>query len=65
MSPANVYRFFTSKSAINNAICERLIAEDEEALKGIARLPIPASERITRLVNAARRGPTPRSSGCG
>jgi AcrR family transcriptional regulator len=50
MSPANVYRFFTSKSAINNAICERLIAEDEEALKGIARLPIPASERITRLV---------------
>ncbi len=50
MSPANVYRFFTSKSAINNAICERIIAEDEEALKGIARLPIPASERITRLV---------------
>ena len=50
MSPANVYRFFTSKSAINNAICERIIAEDEESLKGIARLPIPASERITRLV---------------
>jgi AcrR family transcriptional regulator len=50
MSPANVYRFFTSKSAINNAICERLIAEDEDALKGIVRLPIPASERIKRLV---------------
>jgi AcrR family transcriptional regulator len=50
MSPANVYRFFASKSAINNAICERIIAEDEDALKGIAHLPIPAAERITRLV---------------
>ena len=26
MSPANVYRFFASKSDINNAICERIIA---------------------------------------
>jgi AcrR family transcriptional regulator len=50
MSPANVYRFFTSKSAINNAICERLIADDEEALRGIARLPLPASERLKRVV---------------
>jgi len=39
MSPANVYRFFASKSAINNAICERIIAEDEAALIGISRLP--------------------------
>jgi AcrR family transcriptional regulator len=50
MSPANVYRFFASKSAINNAICERIIAEDEEALIGIARLPLAASERIRRLI---------------
>ncbi|MFM9849561.1 MAG: TetR family transcriptional regulator [Hyphomicrobiaceae bacterium] len=50
MSPANVYRFFTSKSAINNAICERLIADDEDALRGIARLPLPASERLKRVV---------------
>ena len=27
MSSANVYRFFASKSDINNAICERVIAE--------------------------------------
>jgi AcrR family transcriptional regulator len=50
MSPANVYRFFASKSAINNSICERLIAEDEAALVGIAGLPAKASERLTRLV---------------
>jgi AcrR family transcriptional regulator len=50
MSPANVYRFFESKSAINNAICERCLAEGEEALVGIARLPLPASERLKRFV---------------
>lgn len=50
MSPANVYRFFASKSAINNAICERIIAEDEAALVGISRLPLAASERLKRLI---------------
>jgi AcrR family transcriptional regulator len=50
MSPANVYRFFESKSAINNAICERCLAEGEEALLGIARLPLPASERLRRFI---------------
>jgi AcrR family transcriptional regulator len=50
MSPANVYRFFGSKSDINNAICERIIAEDEEVLVGIARLRLPASERLKRLI---------------
>ena len=50
MSPANVYRFFTSKSAITNAICERIIADDEAALIGIARLPLSASERLERMV---------------
>ena len=50
MSPANVYRFFASKSAINNAICERIITDDEQALAGIAGLPLPASERLRRVV---------------
>jgi AcrR family transcriptional regulator len=50
MSPANVYRFFASKSAINNAICERVIADDEAALIGISRLPLSASDRLKRLV---------------
>ena len=50
MSSANVYRFFASKSAINNAICERVIADDETALAGISRLPLSASDRLTRMV---------------
>ena len=50
MSPANVYRFFSSKSDINNAICERVLADDEAALLGISRLPLSASERLTRLI---------------
>jgi AcrR family transcriptional regulator len=50
MSPANVYRFFASKSDINNAICERIIVDDEAALVGIARLPLPATERIRRML---------------
>ena len=50
MSPANVYRFFASKSDINNAICERIIGDDEAALVGISRLPLPASDRIRRLL---------------
>ena len=46
MSSANVYRFFASKSDINNAICERVIAGDEDALVAIARLRLPASDRL-------------------
>src|SRR5262249_60729308 len=50
MSSANVYRFFAAKSDINNAICERIIADHETALSGIARLPLPAADRISRLI---------------
>ena len=50
MSSANVYRFFASKSDINNAICERIIAEDEAAMIGIARLRLPASERLKLFI---------------
>jgi AcrR family transcriptional regulator len=50
MSSANVYRFFASKSDINNAICERIIAEDEVAMIGIARLRLPASERLKLFI---------------
>lgn len=50
MSSANVYRFFPSKLAINNAICERLIAASYAALAGIVRLPLPPAERLKRFV---------------
>ena len=50
MSPANVYRFFPSKSAINEAIAERLLGGLVEGAWGIARSPAPASERLARLL---------------
>ncbi|MCJ2063540.1 TetR/AcrR family transcriptional regulator [Methylobacterium sp. J-088] len=39
MSPANVYRFFDSKKAINEAVLERLIGEVEALISEIADRP--------------------------
>ena len=39
MSPANVYRFFDSKKAINEAVVERLIGEVEALISTIADAP--------------------------
>jgi AcrR family transcriptional regulator len=50
MSPANVYRFFPSKTAIVQAICQRCLSEVEEAAWAIARSKVPASQRLERLV---------------
>ena len=50
MSSANIYRFFPSKSAINNAICHKLLAEGEALAKSIVHGPGNASERMTQLV---------------
>jgi AcrR family transcriptional regulator len=50
MSPSNVYRFFPSKSAINDAICDRIISESERRLFAIAQQPVSASERIGALI---------------
>ncbi len=49
MSPSNVYRFFPSKSAINEAICERLLTAQILKLREIASLPLSASERLKRM----------------
>lgn len=46
MSPANVYRFFPSKLAINNAICERLCGESEAQIETLIAQPRPASEKL-------------------
>jgi AcrR family transcriptional regulator len=60
MSPANVYRFFSSKSAIKEAVARRMMAEVEDAAFAIARGPGSAEERLRLLVtnneamNAAR-----------
>ena len=50
MSPANVYRFFPSKTAIVQAICHRCLSEVEEAAWAIARSKAPAAQRLERLI---------------
>jgi AcrR family transcriptional regulator len=49
MSPANVYRFFPSKNAIVEAICQRCLAELEEKAWAAARAKGPAARRLERL----------------
>jgi AcrR family transcriptional regulator len=50
MSPANVYRFFPSKIAIVQAICQRCLNELEEKVWTIARMRAPAAERVQKLI---------------
>jgi AcrR family transcriptional regulator len=49
MSPANVYRFFSSKNAIVEAICQRCLSELDDKAWAVARSRGTASERLHRL----------------
>src|SRR6202008_2849304 len=49
MSPANIYRFFPSKNAIVEAICERCLSELEAKAWAVVRSKASASERIEQL----------------
>jgi AcrR family transcriptional regulator len=49
MSPANVYRFFASKNAIVEAICQRCLGEVHERAWAVARGRGSASDRIERV----------------
>jgi AcrR family transcriptional regulator len=49
MSPANIYRFFPSKIAIVQAMCQRCLCEVEEKVWAIARSRGPAAQRIEQL----------------
>ena len=49
MSPANVYRFFSSKNAIVEAICQRCLSELDSKAWEVARSRAPAAERMARL----------------
>ena len=49
MSPANIYRFFPSKIAIVQAMCQRCLAELEEKIWPIARSRGAAAQRLERL----------------
>ncbi len=52
MSPANVYRFFPSKAAINEVICGRVVDELEALAWAEARRAAPAEHRIRALFTA-------------
>src|SRR5215207_9066558 len=49
MSPANIYRFFPSKTAIVQAMCQRCLNGLEEKVWAVARAKGPASQRLERL----------------
>lgn len=50
MSPANVYRFFESKAAVNEAITELLLAEVESRAQAIAAEQRPVADRLRKLL---------------
>ena len=49
MSPGNVYRFFPSKSAINEAICARLLEGLDARVWAVARGPASPPDRIRAI----------------
>ncbi len=50
MSAANVYRFFASKGAINEAICLRILGEEHAMIDRIVAQDSPAGERLKTLL---------------
>ena len=52
MSPANIYRFFPSRDAINEFICRRVVSEVTNIATAIARTDAPALEKLDRLLTA-------------
>jgi AcrR family transcriptional regulator len=52
MSSANIYRFFPSKGAINDALCRRMLAELHAMAEGVASGPGTAPLRLEDLIVA-------------
>jgi AcrR family transcriptional regulator len=55
MSPANVYRFFDSKKAINAGVARALMGEVEGEAQRIARTPGAAAARLRELMKTVHR----------
>ena len=55
MSPANIYRFFASKTEILQAICGRMLDGSHQQAFEISRLPISAADRLRRYLQAEHR----------
>src|SRR5438105_12611067 len=52
MSPANIYRFFPSRDAINESICGRVVNEVADSAFAIERANAPATEKLDQLLTA-------------
>ena len=52
MSPANIYRFFPSRDAINESICGRVVNEVADIAFAIARTNAPAMQKLAQLLTA-------------
>ena len=50
MSGANIYRFFASKSAINDALCRRMLAELHALAEKVAAKPGTAAQRLEEVI---------------
>jgi AcrR family transcriptional regulator len=50
MSPANLYRFFASKSALIEAICGKVTRDAESRLQQIVKMDAPASRRLELFI---------------
>jgi AcrR family transcriptional regulator len=50
MSPANVYRFFDSKTAIHQGVATRLMSEVEAAVSTIAAEPLSPKDRLREIL---------------
>lgn len=48
MSPANIYRFFGSKSELLEGVCDRLLQQSLSLAHSVAALPISAEEKLRR-----------------
>lgn len=48
MSPANIYRFFASKSALLEGVCARMLQQSLMLAEAAAALPVSAEERLRR-----------------
>ena len=55
MSAANVYRFFPSKQALSEAVCENVLRDVLTLLSGIAERSAPAAERIREILMTMHR----------
>ena len=55
MSRANVYRFFPSRTAINNSVCGLIVKEVAEVAHAIARMDAPAGKRLVEILYTLHR----------